>query len=131
MTASRTTTPIGNFGLVDLEAIQIRCFETRSISHCAIDIDDVAAFATDEVVVIVSDAVLVQRGRADRLNAANETFVDEQAERVVDRLTRDRSDVGLGGLRDVFRGAMRTVSDGTKNGETLRGDVESVALQGF
>jgi hypothetical protein len=131
MTASWATTPIGNLGFVDLESVEVRCFEARSISHSTIDIDDVAAFAADEVVVVVSDAVLVQRRGADRLNAPNETFVDEQAERVIDRLARDRSDVGFGGFGDVFGRAVGLVSDGAKYRKPLRGDVESVALQSF
>ena len=130
-TARGATTPVGNFSFVDLETVQIRCFETGSIAHCAIDIDDVTAFATDQVVMIVSDPVLVQRGRADRLNSTNETLVDQQAQGVVDRLARDRSDVGLGGFGHILCSAVGLVGDGSKNCEPLRGDVESVAFQGF
>ena len=129
--AGGTTTPIGHLGLVDLEAIDIRCFETRSIAHCAIDVDDVTAFATDEVVMVVSDAVLVQSGRANRLNSTDQTFVDQKAEGVIHRLAGDCSDVGLRCLGDVFGRAVGLVGHRSENGEPLRGDVESVALQGF
>lgn len=129
--ASGATTPIGHLGFVDLEAVHVRCFETRSIAHCAIDVDDVTAFATDEVVMVVSDAVLVQSGRANRLNSTDQTFVDQKAEGVIHRLAGDCSDVGLRCLGDVFGRAVGLVGHRSENGEPLRGDVESVALQGF
>lgn len=129
--ASGATTPIGHLGLVDLEAIDIRCFETRSIAHCAIDVDDVTALATDEVVMVVAHAVLVESWRANWLNSTDQTLVDQEAEGVVHRLARDCSDVGLRCLGDVFRCAVGLVGHRSENGEPLRGDVESVAFQGF
>ena len=81
--------------------------------------------------MVVADAVLVQSGRANRLNSTDQTFVDQKAEGVIHRLARNCSDVGLRCLGDVFGRAVGLVCHRSENGEPLGRDVESVALQGF
>ena len=55
----------------------------------------VAAFRAkgDDVVVVVADPVLVASCRARRLDPADQVLVDQDAERVIDRLPRDRAEL--------------------------------------
>lgn len=60
--------PVGDLGLVDDEAVFVAWFETRRLPHCAVDIMDRSTPATDEMVVVVTDPVLVSDGRACRFD---------------------------------------------------------------
>jgi hypothetical protein len=59
--AIRTTPPISDFGLVDFEALGIHRRETRRGADRALDVDDAAADAADQVVVVVAHPVLEPR----------------------------------------------------------------------
>src|SRR6185436_2865913 len=84
--AVRTTPPIGDFGLVDLVAPIVLRRETRRGADRAIDVDHAAASSTDQVVVIVADAIFKASRRSRRLNAADEALGDQQGQGVVHRL---------------------------------------------
>ena len=75
--------------------------------------------------MIVADAILEPRGRSGRLDAADQAFGDEQAERVVDRLQRNRANLGTHGVGDGIGRHMRRARDGPQDREPLRGDVET------
>lgn len=56
--------PVGHLGLVYHEAVFVARFQTRSLPHCAVDIMDCPTPAADQMVVVVTDPVLVPDGRA-------------------------------------------------------------------
>jgi ribosomal protein L14 len=56
------STPVRDVRFVDLVAVVVRRRETRRRSNGAVDVDETAAVATDEVMVVVIDAILVAGG---------------------------------------------------------------------
>jgi len=90
----RTAPPIGDFGLVDLVAPTVGRSETRRGADCAIDVDHAAAGSTDQMVVIVADAIFEASRRSRGLNAPDEALGDQQGQGVVHRLERDSTDPG-------------------------------------
>jgi hypothetical protein len=66
----------------------------------AVDVDDTAAASTNQVVVIVADAIFEARGRAGRLDAPDQPLGYQQAQRIVDRLQGDGTDLGPDDLGD-------------------------------
>ena len=63
------------------------------------------------------------------LDSPEESFVDEEMERVVDGLTGDGAKRCAHGAGDVIGGGVRMIRDGAEDGESLGCDVELVALQ--
>ena len=64
--------PVDDLGLVDDEAVVVGRGQARHLADRAVDVDDGAAGAADEVVVVVADAGLVAGDRAGRLDPAGE-----------------------------------------------------------
>lgn len=87
---SRANAPVGHFCLVDVVAVIMFRYETRCLTHCAIDVDHVPTPATSQMVVIV-DSVLVTSGRACGLDASNDPVLGHHVQSVVNGLTRDDS----------------------------------------
>lgn len=98
----RTYAPIRDVGFVDLVAVVVRRGEARRGTDCAVDVDEMTADATDEVMVVVIDAILVASGRPYWLNSPDEALFGEDAEGVVDGLARDRADFISDHLGNVF-----------------------------
>jgi len=92
VTALGTAAPVGNLGFVDLETQVVGRFETRRRADRAVDVDDACTDATDEVVVVVVDAVFVASRRPDGLDSANHALLHQDTQGVVDGLSRDRAD---------------------------------------
>ena len=92
--AIRTSSPIGDLGFVDLVALVVGGREAGGGADRAVDVDHTAADATDQMVVVVADAIFETSRRPGGLNAPDEAFGDQEAEGVVDRLERDRADLG-------------------------------------
>ena len=128
-TASRAAAPVDDLGFVDLEAVIVVCSEARRRSHSTVDVKHRRTAATDQVMVIVADAVLVPCRRSGGLDAANQVLVDQQTERVVDGLTRDRADNSTDILGQVISRRMRTKGQGTHDRQPLRGDLDPVLAQ--
>jgi len=99
--ALRADAPVRDVGFVDLVAAVVGRGKTRRGADGAVDVDEPAAGATDEVVMVVIDAILVAGGRADRLNSSDETLFGEESESVVDGLSRDRTNFNARHPRDV------------------------------
>ncbi len=59
--AAGAVPPVDDLGLFDVEAVSDFGGETGRLTDSAVDIDRDAASATDEVVVIVADSILVPR----------------------------------------------------------------------
>ena len=76
-----------------------------------VDVDGLAAGATDQVVVVVTDAVLIAGSRPGRLDASEQAIVDQDAKSVVHPLTRDRTNLGSHGLGYVVCRAVRSIRD--------------------
>lgn len=63
--------------------------QTRGLPDRAVDIDDETAGSTHEMMVVVSDAPLVEGNRPGRLNAPHKPDLGESVERVVHGLMGD------------------------------------------
>jgi hypothetical protein len=68
--------------------------QTRGGADGTIDVNQAAADPTNQVVMIIADAIF-KSGRQPRgLNAADEALGHQHAERIIDRLQRDSADFG-------------------------------------
>jgi hypothetical protein len=118
-----TAPPVHHLGLVDLEAAVVIRGETRGGADSAVDVDHAAALATDQVVVVVADAILETRRRSGGLNTPDEAFADQNAERVVHRLKRDGPDVGPDNRGHGVGGGMGLTRHGPQDSESLGRDL--------
>ena len=92
LSARRAVPPVDDLGFVDLETVVVVGGEAGHRSDSAVDVEHDAAASADQVVVIVAHSIFVAGSGSGRLDPADEVLVDEDAERVVDRLARDRPD---------------------------------------
>ncbi len=118
--------PVGDFGLVDFVALVVGGGETGRRADGAVDIDHTAAFAADQMVVVVADPILEARGGPGRLNAPEKAFGDEDAERIVHRLQGDGPDLGPDGVGHAVRGDVRLACDDAQDGQSLGGDLNAM-----
>ena len=95
---SRTAPPVCDLGLVDLVAATVVRREARRCADRAIDVDHAAAVSTDQVMVVVADAIFEASRRPGGLDSPDKPFGDQQGQTVVDRLQRDGPDLGPDGL---------------------------------
>jgi len=72
------------------------------------------------MVVVIADPTLEPRRRSCGLNAPNQAFADQDAERVVHRLQRNGADFGSHSVRDRVGGDVRLTRYGAQNGQSLR-----------
>jgi len=89
-----TTSPVGDLGFVYLISPVVQGGETGRGARGAVDIDQTSADSTNQVMVVVADAILEASRRACGLNATEKAFGDEHAEGVVHRLQRNGADPG-------------------------------------
>lgn len=101
------------------------------MAHSAIHIGYLTTSTADDVMVVVAHAALVESRRANGLNAADDASFGQQGERVVDRLTRDSSDVGLGLFGDSIGGAVRKCCHCAHHGKALGRDMKAMGSQNF
>jgi len=85
----RTDTPVGDFRFVDIETLVVNCRKTGSSAYGTVNIKNIAATAADEVMVVIADAIFKQGRRADGLDATNDAGIGQNAQGVINRLTRD------------------------------------------
>lgn len=83
------------------------------------------------MVVVVADPALESRGRAGRLNAADETFGRQQRQGVIDGLQRDGAELRANRLGDAVGGDVRMQAHGPQHGETLRGHLNAAFAKGL
>ena len=122
-----TTSPVGYFRFVDLIAAIVDRRQARRFAGRALDVDDPTADAADQMVMVVADAVLEPCRRPGRLDAANQSFGDEQIQRVVDRLERDRADLRSDDGGDAVRADMWLARDRAQDGQPLRGHLDAAS----
>ena len=85
--------------------------QARGCADRAVDIANLAAFAADEVMVVVGDACFVAGHVPGRLNPADEAGGGQGAQDVVHRLTGDLGEVGADGSQDVLGDRVRLSVD--------------------
>jgi hypothetical protein len=78
------------------------------------------------MVMVVTDTIFEARRRARRLDAPDEPFGGQQIERVVDRLQRDRANLGPHGVSHTPRRGVRLIRDGPQHGQALGRDLNAV-----
>jgi hypothetical protein len=85
--------PVDDLGFVDDEPVVISGLQAWPVPYCAVDVYGAATAAAHDVVVVVIDPVLIAGRRARRLDTPDEVIFGQDAQRIVDRLTRDGADV--------------------------------------
>lgn len=122
-------TPVDDLSFVYFESVVIVGREAGRCPHRTIDVKGGVADATDQVVVIVAYAVFVARRRSARLDPPDDPFVDEDAERVVDGLARDRPEGRSHIVGELISGGVPANRYRSENGEALRRDLQSMLTQ--
>jgi hypothetical protein len=77
------------------------------------------------MVVVVADPAFEERRRSSRLNAPDDAFRDQDAERVIDRLQGDCTDAGPDDLGHAVGRDVGISGDRTQNGQPLGGDLNT------
>src|SRR5690606_6928693 len=117
---ARAQTPIDDLGLVDAEAVIVGGVQAGRTAHGTVDVDRHPAGATNEVVVVVVDPILVAGGGTGRLDAPDQPLLGERAQGVVHRLAGYRPDVGPHHRFDVVGGGVGPARDCPHDRQTLR-----------
>lgn len=81
--------------------------------------------------VVVADPILETSGGPGRLESSDESFGDEKAEGVVDRLERDRTDLGPHHVRDRIGRDVGTARDCPEDGQSLGCYLDSALAEEF
>ena len=121
--------PVDDLGLVDEETMVVVCGEARGRADGAIDVIHQITPSANEMVMIVSNPVLVAGNRSCGLYPTQEVLLDEDPKCVVHGLTGDRSQLVANGLGDVLSGGVRVASQGFHHGDALSGDLEALISQ--
>ena len=78
--------PVDDFGFIDVEPVVVVGGEARHVADGTVDVEDVVAPSTDQMVVVVPHPILVAGRRTGGLDPTDQIMFEEDAERVVDRL---------------------------------------------
>jgi hypothetical protein len=124
-----TGAPIDHLRFVDQITGVTRGGQAGGLAHGAIDVDRLAACATNEMVVIIADAVFIASRRTGRLNPADEALLGQHAEGVVHRLARDRAEFGADHVGNIIRRRVRPCGYRANHGQPLGGDLEAFLTQ--
>lgn len=111
--------PIGNVGFIDVVAMVVRRREAGRGADRAINVDHASALSTDQMVVVVVDAVLVAGCGSHGLNPTHEVVVNENSERVVHCLARDAADISLSHTRYFVGSNVRSARDRPQHRQSL------------
>ena len=121
--------PVDDLGLIKKETMVVVCGEARGRADGAIDVIHQITPSANEMVMIVSNPVLVAGNRSCGLYPTQEVLLDEDPKCVVHGLTGDRSQLVANGLGDVLSGGVRVASQGFHHGDALSGDLEALISQ--
>lgn len=91
----------------------------QGATNGAVDVDRFPAGAADHVVVMIPDPIFVAGRRTGRLDAPDEALLNQEAERVVNRLARDGSDIGTHILGDGVCRAVGATRNRSQHGQAL------------
>lgn len=125
----RTAAPVRDLGLVYLVALVVLRRETWRTADRTVDVHHAAADPADQMVVIVAHTGFEAGGRTRGLNAPDEALRDEDTERVVDRLQRDRTDPRSHCLGNGIGGDVRLSRDHAQDRQSLGCDLDSFLPQ--
>jgi len=78
------------------------------------------------MMVIVTDPRFEARRRPRRLDAPDDAFANQDAQRVVDRLERNRADLGPYRVGHAVRGDVRMTRHCPQHSQSLRRDLKTV-----
>ena len=129
MLALLAAPPVCDFGFVDSKPMIIGGIKTGSLAGCTVDVNHMTALPTDEMVMVVIDAIFIQRGRTHGLNSTQHAFVDQGVQRVVHGLSRDGAECCNGEIADLICGGVGLAADRLQNCQSLRSDTEAVLAQ--
>lgn len=118
-----------DLGLVKKETVVVVGGEARGRSDGAIDVVHQITPSANEMVMIVSNPVLVAGNRSCGLYPTQEVLLDEDPKCVVHGLTGDRSQLVANGLGYVLSGDVWVASQGFHHGDALSGDLEALISQ--
>lgn len=127
--AGRASTPVDDFGFVDLETAIFGCSEAGNFSDGARDVEGRSAVATDQMMVIVSDAILIPGSRPGGLDSADHVLVDERTQAVVDGLARNRADDGADIVGEFVGSGVRAHRNRSQERKSLRSDMHAVLTE--
>ena len=114
-----------HFGLIDPVTRVVRGGQARGLADGAVDVDRFSAGATDQMVVVVADAVLESRRGPGRLNPPDEASGNQNAKRIVHRLERDGADLGPRGRGHGGGREVRLARDDPKDSKPLGGHLDA------
>lgn len=118
-----------DLGLVKKETVVVVGGEARGRADGAIDVVHQITPSANEMVMIVSNPVLVAGNRSCGLYPTQEVLLDEDPKCVVHGLTGDRSQLVANGLGYVLSGDVWVASQGFHHGDALSGDLEALISQ--
>jgi hypothetical protein len=95
----------------------------------AIDVFRLTADSADHMVMIITDAIFIQCSRTGWLYPPQQAFLDQQIERVVNGLTRNRSEFRANILGHIIRRAVRGIRHGAQNRQPLGSHLHPVISQ--
>lgn len=121
-----TLSPVDHLRLIDLITEIVGSGQARGVANGTVDVDGFSAGATDRVMVIVTDSILVKSRRPGRLDAPDKALLRQNRERIVDRLSRNSADIGPNVCGDIVRRAMGTTRHRPQHGQSLGCDLEAV-----
>ena len=130
-TTGGAVAPVNNFGFVDFESVVVIGSQTRHLAGCTVDVEHHPAAPADQVMVVVTDAVLIASCRASGLDPANQVLVDQDAERVIDRLAGDGAELGAHFVAQLVGSGMGMFCDDAHEREPLSSDLYAVLAQEF
>ena len=118
-----------DLGLIKKESMVVVGGEARGRADGTIDVIHQIAPSANEMVMVVSNPVLVAGNRSCGLYPTQEVFLNEDPKSVVYGLTGDRSQLVANGFRDVLSGDVWVASNGFHHGDALSGDLEALRSQ--
>ena len=121
-----TRPPVDHFRLIDLITEIVGSGQARGVTDGTVDINSFSAGATDQVMVVVTDSILVKGRRPRRLDAPNEALLRQNPESVVYRLSRNSPDIGPNVRGDIVRRAVGMTRHSPQHGQALGRDLEAV-----
>lgn len=83
------------------------------------------------MMVVVSDAVLVECRRSAGLDTADKSLFGEDSDRVINRLSRNRPDLGADFLSEGVRRDVGTARHCPQHGQTLGGHEDALIAEKF
>jgi hypothetical protein len=95
------------------------------VPYRAVDVYGAATGAAHDVMVVVIDPVFIAGRRARRLGTPDEVIFGEDAQRVVDRLTRNGANVRPYQLLYLVRRSVRPAGHSSHDGQALSGHLNA------